>query len=125
MRILLVEPDVLLGKVYNEALHAAGYIVDWVTSAQAAVYAADKNIPNVVILEMQLKQHNGVAFLQEFRSYADWEEVPVLLHTVLPPMRLQVFKDALQEMGVSEVMYKPQTTLRQLIDTTRTVAQQG
>jgi DNA-binding response OmpR family regulator len=117
MHILLVEPDVVLANIYIQALEAAGHTVSYVRTAQAAIHAADRKLPDVVVLELQLAQHSGVAFLQEFRSYADWSHVPVVLHTLLPPTQLKPFKNALHEMGARVQLYKPQTSLRQLVKT--------
>ncbi len=84
-RVLLVEPDKLLARSYAGALRQAGYEVDTCVGAQAAISAADEHKPDVVILELQLVQHSGAEFLYEFRSYADWLAVPVILLTNTPP----------------------------------------
>ncbi len=117
MRILLVEPDVGLADIYIQALKNAQHIVDWVQTANKAIHTADQQKPDVVVLELQLAQHSGVAFLQEFRSYTDWSDVPIVLHTMVPPSQLRVFQRSLKEMGVCAQLYKPQTSLGQLIQT--------
>lgn len=116
MRILLIEPDALLGKTYAKALEAVGHTVDSVRNAQAAIIAADDHLPDLVILELQLPSHNGIAFLQEFRSYHDWSEIPVILHTFAPP-HAQDTAEAIvaKQYGVTAWLYKPQTTLPQLL----------
>jgi DNA-binding response OmpR family regulator len=116
MHILLIEPDTILAQLYIQALENAGHTVSFVRSADAAIHTADRKIPDVVVLEIQLTSHSGVAFLQEFRSYSDWLDIPVLLHTLIPPASLQHFQKALDEMGVVARLYKPQTTLRQLVN---------
>lgn len=115
MHILLIEPDTILAQIYIQALENAGNSVSYVGSADAAIHTADRKRPDVVVLEMQLANHSGVAFLQEFRSYNDWLAIPVLVHTLIPPTQLQPFEAALHEMGVVARLYKPQTTLRQLV----------
>lgn len=116
MHILLIEPDTILAQIYIQALEGAGYSVSYVMGADAAIHTADRKKPDIVILEMQLAGHSGVAFLQEFRSYADWLQIPIIIHTVIPLLELQRFSQALTEMGVVEQLYKPQTTLKQLIN---------
>ncbi len=117
MRILLIEPDIGLAKIYIQALQRARHVVDWTQGADNAIHRADQQKPDIVILELQLAGHSGVAFLQEFRSYADWAEVPVVLHTMVPPVQLRAFQKSLQEMGVCAQLYKPQTSLEQLVKT--------
>ncbi len=121
--ILLLEPNTLLAKTYTQALQHAGHIVTHVTGAQAAIDAADKYPPKLVIVELQLPQHSGVEFLHEFRSYAEWLNVPVIVNTSLPPARIMLAKKALtRDLGVREILYKPRTSLQDLVRLVREYA---
>lgn len=115
MHILLVEPDTLLARTYRAALERAGHTVAVAGTAQGAVHAADEHSPELVILEMQLVSHSGVEFLYEFRSYNDWQHVPVLVLSQVP---IGEFIDAWQlmqeELGVRRYLYKPRTSLEKL-----------
>lgn len=115
MHVLLIEPDLILAKTYKKALERIGYAVSHEADAQSAINAADLQKPNVVLLEMQLAVHSGAAFLYEFRSYSDWFDVPVVLHTLIPTERLQPFERSLRELGVHDILYKPETTLQSLL----------
>ena len=116
MHVLIIEPDRLLGRTYTDALKAAGYSVAYAPTAQAAIVAADEKMPDIVVLEMLLPTHNGIAFLQEFRSYQDWQQVPVSLHTFVAPHTYQDIQPILQEQyGVVSWLYKPQAQLRHLL----------
>lgn len=117
MKILLIEPDAGLASIYTQAIERAQHTVDWAQTANDAIHTADLQKPDVVVLELQLARHSGVAFLQEFRSYTDWSDVPIVLHTMVPPSQLRVFQKSLTEMGVYAQLYKPQTSLEQLIQT--------
>lgn len=113
--ILLIEPDRLLAESYVQALQAAGHEVNAASSAQAAVLAADAIRPDLVILELQLVEHSGIEFLYEFRSYPDWQEVPVLIHTQVPAAEFNDSWELLRgELGVREYLYKPHTSLKRL-----------
>ncbi len=111
MNILLIEPDTLLGKVYVKALEQAGHTVAWVKGAQQAIALADMTTPDAVVSELQLPGHGGIEFLYEFRSYPEWQAIPVILHTLVMT-REMVFPD---ELGVVEQLYKPATSLKQLV----------
>lgn len=114
--ILLIEPNTVLAKTYTQALHHAGHTVAHVTGAQAAIDAADKRQPDLVIVELQLPQHSGVEFLHEFRSYAEWLSVPVVVVTALPPARIMLAKQPLmRDLGVREILYKPRVTLQDIV----------
>lgn len=115
-QVLLIEPDRLTGRVYQQALESAGWHTVLAHSAQDAVLAADATTPDVVVMEADLAGHSAAAFLYEFRSYADWRDVPVILHTSTTPARLEPFAEALKQLGVREILYKPQQRLQMLIN---------
>lgn len=120
MHILLLEPNTLLAKTYTAALQHAGYSVAHATGAQMAVDAADRQHPNLVILELQLPSHSGLEFLHEFRSYAEWQEVPVIVHSMLPPAHTAgVAENLAGDLGVRIILYKPRTSLQQLLRAVR------
>src|SRR5665213_2102299 len=95
-RILLIEPDRRLAETYAKALVAAGHKVTARAGAQSAITAADGAKPDLVILELQLIEHSGVEFLYEFRSYPEWQDIPVLIHSGVPAGE---FTDSWQIMG--------------------------
>lgn len=120
--ILLIEPDRVLAQTYQQELEAAGHVMTVCATAQNGIFLADQAQPDLVILELQLVGHSGIEFLYEFRSYADWQTVPVFIQTQVPPGEF-IDSSALlkQELGVVAYLYKPHTRLRDLL---RTVEEQ-
>lgn len=115
-QILLIEPDRLLAESYVGALQAAGHQVKAASGAQAAIMTADAAVPDLVILELQLVEHSGIEFLYEFRSYPDWQNIPVLVQTHVPQSEFADNWQLLQgELGVRAYLYKPRTSLRELV----------
>lgn len=121
--VLLLEPDRVLAQTYCQALTAAGHSVVPCASAQAAVLAADDRRPDVVILELQLIEHSGIEFLYEFRSYQEWQSLPVIAHTVVPFAEFDGCWPLLREqLGLREYLYKPHVSLRRLLAAVREAA---
>lgn len=114
--ILLLEPDRQLARTYKTALQKAGHTVHWQTNAQTALGVLDDHTPELIILEFHLADHNGVEFLYEVRSYPDCDHIPVLLHTMVAPEHPGLGHDFWPQLGIKEYLYKPQTTLAQLVD---------
>ena len=115
-QILLIEPDRLLAESYVQALQSAGHQVNAASGAQAAIMTADTATPDLVVLELQLVEHSGIEFLYEFRSYPDWQNIPVLVQTHVPPSEFADNWQLLeQELGVRAYLYKPRTSLRDLV----------
>lgn len=125
MHVLLIEPDRIQAQVYGQALARAGHTVAHATSAQGAVGLADKQTPDVVVLELQMPQHNGVEFLYEFRSYPEWLAVPVVVHTFVPITELAQAATLRHELGVVRMLYKPATNLTGLCEAVRSAVPVG
>ena len=114
-QILLIEPDATLSQTYRMALKIDGHNVTPVFTAQTAINIADRQSPDLVILELQLPVHNGVEFLYEFRSYTEWRSTPVIVQSFVPPSDFRSSAILWRNLGVVAYLYKPRTSLRQLL----------
>ncbi len=124
--ILLIEPDRLLADTYRQSLETAKHQVLMCSSAQSAIFAADAIKPDVVVLELQLIDHSGIEFLYEFRSYPEWQTIPVIVLTQVPPLEFNGSRQLLvEELGVQHYLYKPGTTLAELLTTVDRCVQRG
>jgi DNA-binding response OmpR family regulator len=116
MHIVLLEPDRMLAETYGQSFESEGHSVTPCASAQAAIMAADQQQPDIVILELQLIEHSGIEFLYEFRSYIDWQTVPVIVHSHVPAHEFATNSRLLSEqLGVNQYLYKPFTSLSTLL----------
>jgi putative two-component system response regulator len=115
-RLLVIEPNIVLAQIYQTILTKNKHKVWLANNAQEAINLADKTHPEVVILELQLPLHNGLEFLYEFRSYSEWRDIPVIIQSLVSPNE---FKDSFilwHKLGIRAYLYKPKSTLLQLID---------
>lgn len=118
--ILMLEPDAILAQTYRQAFQLHGHTVRRVVSAQEAVYTIDESMPDVILVELQLVAHSGIEFLYELRSYTEWQKIPVLIHSVIPPCEFDDSMTLLTGMlGVRGYLYKPHTTLQHLLRAVR------
>lgn len=113
--ILLIEPDKVLAQTYRQAFEMAGHNVSWAMQAQGALDAADAQIPDIVVLELQLPAHSGIEFLYEFRSYPEWHKIPVIIHSMVPQTAFTDLNVLKNELGVTAYCYKPSTKIVQLV----------
>lgn len=114
MRILLIEPDAVLAGTYIVALEAAGHTVTQAHTAQQAVMQADEHTPDLVILEPQMARHNGVEFLYEFKSYPEWQSIPVIILSSLSPDELEKLTVLRSQLSVVTMLAKSKTSLADL-----------
>lgn len=110
-QILLVEPDTVLAKTYAAALTSSGHHVLRAQDAQSAINATDTVRPDCIILELRLPQHNGVEFLYELRSHADWQAIPIVILSQLTIDQAGLDAAKMKELGIRAFCYKPQTNL--------------
>ena len=116
MKILLVEPDRLLAKVYSQALESKGHHLVSASTAQEGIAKVDEFKPDLIILEIQLVEHSGVEFMHELRSYEDWLDIPVIINSMVPPAEFNhSFKILKHELKVSDYLYKPDCSLKTLL----------
>lgn len=113
--ILLVEPNKLFAQTIQKSLAKSGYKVRLATGASAAIASADEQKPDLVVLEIQLAKHNGIEFLYEFRSYPDWQGVPVIIYSQIPPSRFKLMQKELTLLGIYSYFDKTKTSLARLL----------
>lgn len=113
-QILLVEPDSILAKTYAASLTQRGHHILRAQDAQSAINATDAVTPDCIVLEIQLPHHNGIEFLYELRSHADWQTIPVIILSQVALDRIGLDKDKMKELGVVGFCYKPETSLTML-----------
>ena len=112
--ILIIESDKILASNLSAHLKNAGHSVDWQVSPQDAITSADSKKPDLVILDLLLASRSGVEFLYEFRSYPDWQKVPVIILSSLPLQDIKASISSLQHLNVAAFHHKHATSLKAL-----------
>lgn len=113
-QILLIEPDKILASQTEEFLASKGYQVTVAHTAQVAIVEADRKSPDIVVLEVLLTKHSGIEFLYEFRSYTEWQNVPVIIFSRVTKSELGLFAKTLSDLHIRGVLYKPTASLDKL-----------
>ncbi len=116
-KVLIIEPDRLLSKIYLDFFSKEDFDIEIAHNAQNAINSVDKNIPSAIVIELQLTDHSGLEFLYELRSYKDLQQVPVIVYSIVP---VDEFKDSMEslltELNVSKYLEKETTPLWYLSD---------
>jgi two-component system OmpR family response regulator/two-component system response regulator QseB len=79
MRLLLVEDDEILGEGLAEGLKMEGYAVDWLTNGRLADEALKINSYELIVLDLNLPDMEGLEILKALRMRKD--ETPVMVLT--------------------------------------------
>jgi DNA-binding response OmpR family regulator len=91
-----------------------GHRVDWCYDLQQALDCADANCPDVIVLDLMLCGRSGIEFLYEFRSYPDWQSIPVIIFSNITSRDLGRSTVGFRQLNVSAYHYKPTTSLEEL-----------
>lgn len=118
MKILLIEPDEIIGRITSDKLTGMGHIVAWEKTTQASLDALNNSLPEMVILEPSTGAHNGIELLYEMRSYSDWRDIPVVIYTSNHRLLDQEFVSPLSSLGVDIVIDKTHCSLSDFIKRT-------
>ena len=80
-RVLVVEDNERSMKLFRDVLAASGYRTLEATTGSLAVELAQRHIPDVVLMDVQLPDLDGVEALRRIRSDARTAYVPVVAVT--------------------------------------------
>ena len=112
--VLVVEPDELLAKTYRRILNDSGYYVRSSTNAQDAIIDIDSTKPDVILVEIQLRLHNGIELLNEIRSYPDLSEIPIIVLTYVPEVSFSSLLND-KQLKIVKYLYKSQATHQDIL----------
>lgn len=103
-RILLVEDEknVILG--VRTCLDAVGYVVEIVEDGQAALDAVNRQVPDLILLDLLLPKLSGFEVLKVLRSEEATKQVPVI---VLTAKAEEEDRQRAMDLGATNYMTKP------------------
>lgn len=102
MRVLLVEDDLMIGQVVQDALRDASCAADWVEDGQLALSALATEHYDVVLLDLGLPRQSGLSVLASLRAGGNL--VPVLILTARDALEDRI---AGLDAGADDYLVKP------------------
>jgi DNA-binding response OmpR family regulator len=118
-RVLVVEDDAFIGKVYLKWLTAAGAHVSLASDGVQGLSQLEREVPDVVLLDLGMPGLNGYDTLKEMRSREQLKRVPVIILTNTMRNEAKDTFESLNEMGASDVLQKYEVSLSQLVEAIR------
>jgi len=104
-RVLLVDDDNDILISMQAAFEPTGAIIDMAHDGNRAVELAEKNQPDLVVLDMMLPKRSGFLVLEKIKAKKPRNTKPfVVMITGNPGKRHQMYAESL---GVSEYLNKP------------------
>jgi len=99
--VLIVESEPWLGDHYQRTLEKGGdFTTLRATNAYAAMDMIDETPPVAIVLSLLLSGTSGLGLLHELQTYVDTAEIPVIVCSSLPDVRL----NELEPYGVKRLL---------------------
>lgn len=112
-RILIIEDDQLLLKMYKIKLSSEGFEVDTALDGIEGLKKLSEKIPDMILLDLMMPNMDGFEFLEIIRKNPAFKEIPVVIFTNLGQERdLQRAK----KIGVADYLIKADLTPQQVVD---------
>lgn len=115
-KVLLVEDDAELRRLYRTALTLTGCEVREASNGFDALRRLDSDPPDAVVLDLMIPVLSGFGVLSELSSQANLKNIPVIIVTGI--------QDSLDHLKVAAVLRKP-VNLDHLTSIVRSVMRSG
>lgn len=112
-RILFIEDDPGLQKTLCEALKSAGYEISSALDGEEGLRLAQRDIPDLIMLDLILPKKDGFEVLRELKSDSRTSGIPVIVLTNLEEN--QEVQKAL-EYGAASYLIKTNYSLNEVIE---------
>lgn len=83
-RILLVEDNEELRRLYREAFHHNNFEVFEAADGLSAIDVALIHTPDIILLDLMLPKQGGLGALKIFRTLPECKHTPIIILTALP-----------------------------------------
>jgi len=80
-RVLIVEDDADLRRMFRTSLALAGYIVDEASDGLDALRIVDERLPDLIVLDLVLQFLDGISVQQELAARALTRQIPIVIVT--------------------------------------------
>lgn len=84
--IMVIDDDPSILGIYSTALRMAGHRVATADSAESALNLVEREIPDLILSDINMPGLNGMAFLQEVRKHPNLQDTQIILMTGNNPM---------------------------------------
>ena len=112
-KILIIEDDPIIGKIYHTRFEKAGYTVDLVTDGQEGYYRVQEGKYDGVLLDLMLPQMGGLDILRKIRAQRAFQKLVIVVFTA--SFMPEIF-DSAHEAGANRIFHKSNLTPQDLLE---------
>lgn len=112
-KILIIEDDPIIGKIYHTRFEKAGFSVDLVADGQEGFYKVQQGRYDGVLLDLMIPHMGGLEILRKIRAQRAFQKLVVVVFSA--SFMAEVF-DAANEAGANRIFHKSNLTPQDLVD---------
>ncbi|OGM22803.1 hypothetical protein A2961_02150 [Candidatus Woesebacteria bacterium RIFCSPLOWO2_01_FULL_39_21] len=112
-RILIIEDDPLLSKMYKTKFTSEGFEVETAEDGEIGLKIAMEGKPDFVILDIMMPKLSGIEFLKRLRQNQVGADVPVI---VLSNLSEKKEMEEARRLGVKEYLIKSSLTPKDIVE---------
>lgn len=118
MKILIVEDDLFLLKMYKKKFEVGGFIVEIAEDGLAGLEKMKSFAPNLVLMDIMMPKLNGIEALEKAKADPEISKIPILILT-----NLSTASDAetAVKKGAAGFMVKSDVTPSQVVEKTKAI----
>src|SRR3989338_3951474 len=79
VKVLIVEDDVMLNKIYQTKLGIVGYKVFAAHDGEEGIKKMEEAVPNIVLLDLMLPKKNGFEVLETVKQNIKLNHIPIII----------------------------------------------
>jgi DNA-binding response OmpR family regulator len=80
-KILIVEDDMFIRDIYQVKFNLEGFEVMVAENGVKAMEILEKNIPNIILLDIMMNHMNGMEVLEKIKKNEFLKEIPIIMLT--------------------------------------------
>jgi len=112
-KILLVEDDSLIVKIYSTRLKADGFVIISADNGEDGLTVAEKEFPDLILLDVMMPKVDGFTVLQKLRENPKFKSTPIIVYSNLG--QESEMQKAIQ-MGATEFIVKANISPTELVN---------
>ncbi len=112
-RILIVEDDFQISKVYQLQLAKAGIFSILARNGEEAIELLEEAHPDLVILDLMIPKKDGFWVLEEIRKNSKYSKIPII---IISNLGQQDDKTRALELGATEYLVKIDQSIQEIIN---------
>lgn len=120
-KILIVEDDQFLSKMYVKKFEIEGFTVETAYDGEAGIEKAESFMPDIVVMDVMMPKLNGIEALERMKTNPKIKDIPVLILTNLSGT--EDAKTAVQK-GAIDFLVKSDFTPAQVVEKIKVILTQ-